>query len=44
MLPTPDIPLHEYEVDRARHVAHVRAAFAAVVIFLVCALLISAHV
>ncbi len=43
MLPTPDIPLHEYEVDHARHVAHVRAALAAVIIFAVCALLISAQ-
>lgn len=43
MLPTPDIPLHEYDVEHARHVAQVRAALAAVVIFLVCVLLVSAH-
>jgi len=43
MLPTPDIPSAEYEVVRARHVAHVRAAFAAAIIFLACVFAISAH-
>ncbi len=44
MLPTPDIPASEYEVRHANHVAHVRAALAAVIIFLICALLVSVHV
>ncbi len=44
MLPTPDFPPYEYEVDRTRHLAHVRAALAAVIIFLVCVLLVLAHV
>lgn len=44
MLPTPDIPAYEYEVRRANHVAQVRAALAAVIIFLVCALLVAARV
>lgn len=43
MLPTPDIPLHEYEVIHARHVAQVRATLAALIILLVCVLVISAH-
>ena len=43
MLPTPDIPPHAYEVEHWRHVAHVRAAVAAVIIFLVCVFVISAH-
>jgi len=44
MLPTPDIPAYEYEVRRTSHVAHVRAALAAVIIFLVCVFVIAAHV
>lgn len=43
MLPTPDIPSHEYELDRARHLANVRAALAAVIIFLVCVFVIAAR-
>ncbi len=44
MLPTPDIPAYEYDVRRASHIAQVRAALAAVIIFLVCVFLIAAHV
>jgi hypothetical protein len=44
MLPTPDFPLHEYEAARSRHVAHMRAAVAATIIFLVCLFVIAAHV
>jgi len=44
MLPTPDIPACEYEVRQASHVAQVRAALAALIIFLVCVFLIAAHV
>jgi hypothetical protein len=43
MLPSPYIPLHEYEVRHASHVAHVRAALAAVVIFVVCVFVMAAH-
>lgn len=43
MLPTPDIPATEYEVRRANHLAHVRAALAAVIIFLVCVFVIAAR-
>ena len=44
MLPTPDIAHCEYEIRYTNHVAHVRAALAAVIIFVVCVFLIAAHV
>jgi len=43
MLPTPDIPECEYEVRRSSDVANVRAALAALIIFLVCVFVIAAR-
>jgi hypothetical protein len=44
MIPTPDIPCWTYDVNDSRHVAQMRALLAALIIFLVCVFVISAHV
>ena len=43
MVPTPDITQTDFEVRRTSHIAHVRAALAATIIFLVCMFVIAAH-
>jgi len=44
MLPTPDIPCWTYDINDTRQATQMRALLAALIIFLVCVFVISAHV